>query len=105
MVVIEVHLNGERLAVAGVNDKGFVNAWLNTVCSEGWMGGDLRVLGMDSGAKKSEKGSTWVQRNDLKVGDEVTLRIVDVAEVDTPLRLEPVPRLPFWDRVHLFLRS
>jgi hypothetical protein len=96
VLAIEVEVNGKRLVVAGAKDLSVLTASIGAV---GLLGGDtvefrptkgeptdvlLHVLGITS-----RRSSVNVQLNwgkvPLKVGDAVTLRVVEVEEADPPL--------------------
>ena len=91
MIAFEVSLNTRKVCVAGVGDLGVLSTILSWVRREGrnTETGDpgkteeeltLNVSGLRS--SKSEH-VRWAE-NELKVGDEVCVRIVDLESVDPP---------------------
>ena len=93
MTAIEIHVNGKKQCVAGIACDGVVSAILS------WIGrGDehpklpredisLRVSGLDS---KRDEHMDWITR-DMKVGDEIVLRVVDVQKSDAPKKKSRTP--------------
>jgi hypothetical protein len=83
MKAFVVFVNGERLCTAGIGDNGVLSAIVN------WVGrsdeaGDLSMLlgGLDS---NSDETVTYPTPS-LRVGDEVSILIVDTDHVDPPER-------------------
>ena len=80
MIAFEVLVNGEKLCTAGVGDKGVLTA--NIV---GPKSPRLRVGGLHN-----EEHVLWISHRpmalELKVGDEVTVRIVETEVVDEPIQ-------------------
>lgn len=77
MRAIEMWINGEKKFVAGTEDSG-VHACLNYAPQ----GIDLSAFG--SVTKGSDSFFLHWGRQMLKVGDEVTLRLIETDEVDAP---------------------
>jgi hypothetical protein len=76
MIAFEVWVNGEKKCTAGVGDKGVLNAIMN-----GPSHPHLSVGGLSG-----EEHVRWLERNgELKVGDEVTIRIVETDQIDEPV--------------------
>ena len=95
MPAFQIYLNGKNLTTAGVENRGLLNAFVH------WS----RVAPKETSARKSAKAVEelslqvhglvprsgfdeslrWVERN-LKLGDEVCIRIVKSARVDGPHR-------------------
>src|SRR5580700_5668301 len=80
MRAFDVRLNGKRLCIAGVGDNGVLNTMVDHVAGFGRDEVSLRVGGLVS---TTEEHVTW-RRLQLKVGDEVTVRIVEADSVDKP---------------------
>lgn len=86
MLAFEVHVNGKRKCIAGIGEPGVLSIILTWVLGEsdgrrrgrGRVG--LRVGGL---VTRAEEFVDWFQRN-LRKGDEVTIRLVEAAGVDTP---------------------
>jgi len=84
-MAMEVTLNGARLCSAGVGTEGVLTAILTWVRRRGEENEEcnLSVGGMNWSAHVR-----WLQEN-LRVGDEVGFKILDLAEVDSPSVTEP----------------
>jgi len=87
MKAFEVRRNGKELCVAGIDVNGAVNAMIDYTAGRGGQRFSLRVGGL---AAESDEFLTW-SFTSLSVGDEITVKIVDVASVDPPQRT-PMPR-------------
>lgn len=85
MIAIEVTLNGERLCSAGVGTEGVLTAILTWVRRRGE---DNEECSLSVGGMKSSTHVRWLQE-DLRVGDEVGIKILDRTEVDSPSVTEP----------------
>jgi len=101
MIVLDVKLNGEQLAVAGQND-------LSTLCTSlrvyGVLGPESNGIGRyrdgysvflsTSGITSKREGEekqflTWLDRSEVPaLGDTVSIRLLDSMEVDAPLTEE-----------------
>ena len=80
MRAFEVHRNGKRLCVAGIDGDCVLNTIVDQIVGNGRRELYLRVGGLISA---TEEHVVW--RNvRLKVGDEVKLRIVETGRVDSP---------------------
>ena len=88
MLALEVHINGKRRCLAGIEGDGVVSAILSWVGrghpQRGLPKGDvsLRVGGLDSVRREH---MDWLEQ-DLAGGDDVRIRVVDVPKVDRPLK-------------------
>jgi hypothetical protein len=85
MIALEVSRNGKRLCVAGVGDNGVVDAMVV------WNGRPkqvahphLHVGGLHSATNLFVE---WLDRT-LRVGDQVTIRVVEVDESDPPKKTQ-----------------
>jgi hypothetical protein len=92
MNAIEVSVNGERHCTAGVEGVRLVNCMAGYFCNKNGSGWGLRVGGMDE-----TEHLNWPVPN-IKVGDEITIRIVDAPEVDQPERKPRSTEYP-WSRL------
>ena len=90
MMALQIAVNGRPLYTIGVSEFGLLYAgvdWGRIVANDGrlhehlWIG----ARGMESGTAQH---SYW-QNTRLTIGDEVTIKVVDVAEVDAPLPGNP----------------
>lgn len=83
MIAFEVSVNGKRHCVAGIGDNCVLNAIV------GWGGkppeNRLDVGGLNSDTRHHLRWKTVM----LSVGDEVTVRVVDVENPDPPFQSYP----------------
>ena len=98
MVCLKVSVNGQLFCVAGVGDHGGISAFVNWVHIEGDKGesqlpvqpGD--VLLNVSGFKSDMTPVHWGDiAHHIKVGDEVTIEVVELELADPPI---PTPMHP-----------
>ena len=94
MLTLEVTLNGKKLALAGAQDLGVLNAIINAVGklgehSEGKAGKktnydlSLHVGGLTSRSKgQTNEHLNWVHQHPLSVGDEVIVKIGETQTAD-----------------------
>ncbi len=80
MRAFEVYSNDRKLCVAGIGDDGVLTAIVNWVAEKG--NGDLflTVAGLVSPVSEHVN---WV-RQDLAVGDTITVKIVEASSTDVP---------------------
>jgi hypothetical protein len=83
MQAFEIYLNGEKVCVAGVKDDESLTA---DVCYA--PGGAFLHVGGATGPQGDQ--SRWVDLKPLKVGDKVTIKIVNTNGIDEPLSIEKV---------------
>ena len=100
MIVFEVFLNGTRLTRAGTEDMGVLSTHVTAVGklgrrskgTEGKSQGydlDLHVGGLTARTRQADEHVRWVPMKALKVGDEVTIRVVKDTAADAPRRQYP----------------
>jgi hypothetical protein len=100
VIVLEVFLNGKRFARAGTDDMGVLSTHVTGVGklgskSRGTQGApqnydlDLHVGGLTCRRKGPDEHLRWGPRKTLKVGDEITIRILEAQEADVPSRNIP----------------
>jgi hypothetical protein len=84
MRAFEVHVNGERLCLAGVGEDGVLTAIVD------YAGRDKERLHLHVGGLliPEEQHVKWQDRY-LNVGDEVRIRIVESVKVDVPAKRFP----------------
>jgi bifunctional ADP-heptose synthase (sugar kinase/adenylyltransferase) len=88
MLAFEIHINGKRRCLAGIANDGAMSAVLSWVgrgrAERGLPKEDvsLQVGGLDSLRREH---MDWLQQS-LAAGDEVMVRVVDVRNVDAPLK-------------------
>jgi hypothetical protein len=98
MVRFELLINGKKICVSGIEEYGVLDAILHWVkrnpksynpekhsTFEEWIEEELeiRMGGLDSTNPRISKHIEWDKRS-LKVGDELTLRILPPGEIDLP---------------------
>jgi hypothetical protein len=91
MIAFDVSLNGKRACVAGVEDFGVLSAILTWVRRHpetrrrGRTADELtvEVSGLQSQHPGPGEHLKWLSRN-LRVGDRVSIRVVDTRKVDEP---------------------
>lgn len=80
MKAFEVSVNGKRVCVAGVGDVGVMTSHV-TWTSRGTC--HFRLGGLDQTKQRLD----WID-SELSLGDEVTIRFVEAAQVDPPTTSE-----------------
>jgi hypothetical protein len=87
VLAIEVHLNGDKITVAGAKELSVLTAAVAAVrLKAGAPEIHLQVGGITSGQHLA-----WITKQGLKPGDRVTLRVLEVEEADPPVQSLPVP--------------
>src|SRR5262245_37407472 len=84
-VCFEVRINGGPLTITGQADISVLSACLTFVSARSEL--EFRAGGLVSNAPHDNEHIDWL-RQDLKIGDEVSIRIVDSDSVSVPLRRE-----------------
>ena len=80
---MEVHLNGNKLCTAGIGTDGVLTTTLNVVSREGEYHMEMRVGGLEN-----NEFLNW-STNGLRVGDEITVRIIETDSIDPPAERKP----------------
>jgi hypothetical protein len=81
MRAFNVSLNGKKLCLAGVGERGVLSAIVS------WVAGDRGAdLFMEVGGLANEEHVDWVNQKKLQVGDEIRVKIVDAGSADKPVR-------------------
>src|SRR5258708_2890131 len=81
MRAFRVSLNGKKLCLAGVGERGVLSAIVN------WVAGDHGAdLFMEVGGLASKEHVAWVSQKRLGVGDEIRVKIVEARSVDKPVK-------------------
>ena len=76
-----VTLNGKKLCLAGVGERGVLSANIS------WVGGDRgEDLHINVGGLANEEHIDWVNQKRLQVGDEIRVKIVESGSADEPAR-------------------
>jgi|tagenome__1003787_1003787.scaffolds.fasta_scaffold19571466_2 hypothetical protein len=102
MVAFRLSVNGELVAVAGIDGGHVLSAIVNSVENERSSGEVRKDIWVHLGGLVSGDGAEdrkhvdWVPdgRRVLAVGDKVLIEIVEVDEVDTPVLEKPVEPRP-----------
>lgn len=88
MIGFELNINGERIS-AGL-EKGVVSIILTkvvtTIGDEFIDSIDLDFTGLDTSGKGKEESIDWY-KTQLKVGDELTIKVGDIMTNSTPLEI------------------
>lgn len=80
MRAFKVSLNGKKLCLAGVGDRGVLSSIVN------WVAGDAGAdLFMEVGGLANEEHVAWINQKHLQVGDEIRVKIVEARSVDKPV--------------------
>ena len=90
MRVFEVYLNGERLCAAGIDSDGSLNVMVDHVKGKGRDRMHLRVGGF---VNATQEFLNW-KRAELRIGDELRIKITDSDVVDEPERREIISSWP-----------
>jgi hypothetical protein len=80
---LEVHLNGDKLCTAGINSDAALNAAVDVIGRETDYEMTVRVGGL-----ADNEFVIWSDR-ELRVGDEISIKIVETETSDTPERRNP----------------
>jgi hypothetical protein len=80
MRAFKVYLNGKKLCTAGIGDDGVLDAMVGHIVGDGHNELTLRVGGLVS---RSKEFVDWQKRN-LRVGDEVRIKVIEAQGVDHP---------------------
>jgi len=84
MLCFEVSLNGEQLCTTGAEDLRVMSTRLTWGRRQD-EGKDVEFLRLESGGmNQAMEHVRWSGREDLAIGDEITLRIVESEEADPP---------------------
>ena len=86
MLAFEIHINGKKRCIAGIGKPGVLTAALCWVLRP--PAGRRRQreelnLGVGGLVSHSDEDLEWLQRA-MQLGDEITIRIVEVRAADTP---------------------
>jgi len=82
MIAFVVSVNGQRVCTIGVGDSGILGASVSWVGRSGEPGEpDLRIGGLDT---RTDEHIRWPHTPEIKVGDTVTIQVIENDAVDTP---------------------
>ena len=93
MVAFEIKINGKKRCVAGLNEAGNLIASLWWTKQKGtrqkaW----LTIGGVTGEPGNSDRVLSWVDDDSLRVGDRVSIRIVQATTVDPPAMISETRR-------------
>jgi hypothetical protein len=83
MRAFKVDLNGKKLCLAGIGDKGVLTAVVSWVAGTRGTESFLEVGGLASSLKEN---FAWVSQKPVSLGDEILIKIVNAKLVDPPDR-------------------
>jgi hypothetical protein len=86
MICFEVRVNGEPLCTAGVDNAAVLTAILSWAHHSPGGRPYFQVGGLTGGAEEEQEFIDWVENQDLSPGDEITIRIVEQAWADPPVK-------------------
>jgi len=95
MIAYEVKVNGKRVATVGLEHGGVLSLianWVSRPDDVTWddardWGARFRVGGLRDGRRGLEEYLTWFRR-DLRVGDEISMRLIETGSVDEPVEVK-----------------
>jgi len=102
MVAFEVYINGKKKCTAGIAGPAVLTAavtWVLRNPAARHLRRKEMNLGVGGMVSRSDEFRDWVQR-DLRVGDEVTIRIIESATVDKPKKRRRLRATPAQIRQH-----
>jgi hypothetical protein len=82
MIAFEVRLNGQRLCTAGHADISVLSALINYLSRPQDL--LLTVRASTKGTQSPSQNLTWLDHSRLSVGDEISIKLVDVPTCDAP---------------------
>jgi hypothetical protein len=88
VLAIEVHLNGDKVTVAGAEELSVLTA---AVAAVRMQAGATPEIHLHVGGITSREHLDWITQQWLKPGDSVTLRVLEVEEADPPVKSLRVP--------------
>jgi hypothetical protein len=83
MKALQVHLNGRKLCVAGLNEQGVLTAIVSYASVHGE---DLLSLSVGGLISSKEEHVRWVEGGKLRTGDEIQVKVIEVEYADSPQR-------------------
>jgi hypothetical protein len=87
MIGFQIYVNGKKLHTTGIGDHGVLSSILSLACRRQEAEDELRLSigGLYSDTREHVE---W-EAPDVQVGDEVTIRIIETNEVDSPTKRKP----------------
>ena len=117
MIAFEVELNGQSLGIAGADDLSVLSAIVTAVGKlgpnstgayqrEDHYDMELTVGGLTSRPEGAQdEHLDWISQRPLKLGDVVTVKLVEANATDAPTRSMPKPADGNYQRVYEELSS
>jgi hypothetical protein len=91
MIAFEIYVNGRKLCTAGTDGLSTVTAGAGFILPKQPPGAEpVLHLTVGGASVKPARVVTWGQHK-LRVGDEVTIRVVDTPEVEAPDTIHDLP--------------
>jgi hypothetical protein len=87
MIAFEVRRNGQLLCTAGHYDISVLIAAVNFLAKSQYL--SFSVGGLTQGARIPRQHLDWLSESPLSLGDEVSVKIVDVPTCDAPKETKP----------------
>ncbi len=84
MICFEVHINGQKICLAGIGNDGVLSVMTTFTASCESQRTDFRVGGLIKVDSETQQQVEWLDR-ELKVGDDVTIKIVEAETYDAPM--------------------
>jgi hypothetical protein len=112
MIAFEVELNGQSLGIAGADDLSVLTAIVSAVGKlgphsagayqrENHYDMELTVGGLTSRPEGiQDEHLDWISQSALKLGDVVTVKLVEASATDAPTRSMPKPADGDYQRVY-----
>jgi|SRR5579863_1981209 hypothetical protein len=108
MLCFEVWRNDEKLVTAGLSDEGVVSFILSWVGKEpnassiaAASTGTIPGMACSVGGMEGRTHFDWYETEELKIGDELRVRLISSDAPDPPLRSKVTPRgNPDWASKH-----
>jgi hypothetical protein len=93
MVAFEIKINGKKRCVAGLDEVGDLTATLswndqNATHQKLW----FNVGGVTGERGKSDRVMLWLDERFLRIGDRISIRIVETQTADPPERISGTKR-------------
>jgi hypothetical protein len=82
VIAFVVSVNGQHVRTIGIGDSGVLSSHVTWVGWPGEVGNlDLGISGLDS---QTDEHLRWPEPPEIKVGDTVTIQVIETDTVDTP---------------------
>ena len=92
MIAFEIHLNGEKLCVAGIGERGVLSQHLTWVGRKPKPDADKefepKKPDLSVGGLVNDEHVRWIKQRTLGVGDEVVIKIIEIEVADEPTHRE-----------------